>query len=163
MKLHYVIGCDEKGILQAAKVRIIADTGAYASAGGPVVTRTGTHATSAYHIPSVDVHVKAVFTNNLPAGAFRGFGVNQSNFAMECLIDELCEKGGFDRWQFRYDNAVAPGRMVTTGRCSAKARPCAKPCSRYATPSAATPGRHRLRHQEFRHRQRHPRTLRLLP
>lgn len=116
MKLHYVIGCDEKGILQAAKVRIIADTGAYASAGGPVVTRTGTHATSAYHIPSVDVHVKAVFTNNLPAGAFRGFGVNQSNFAMECLIDELCEKGGFDRWQFRYDNAVAPGRMVTTGQ-----------------------------------------------
>ena len=69
-----------------------------------------------YHIPSVDVHVKAVFTNNLPAGAFRGFGVNQSNFAMECLIDELCEKGGFDRWQFRYDNAVAPGRMVTTGQ-----------------------------------------------
>lgn len=64
----------------------------------------------------MDVHVKAVFTNNLPAGAFRGFGVNQSNFAMECLIDELCEKGGFDRWQFRYDNAVAPGRMVTTGQ-----------------------------------------------
>lgn len=116
MKLHYVIGCDEHGLLQAAKVRILADTGAYASAGGPVVTRTGTHATSAYHVPSVDVHVKAVFTNNLPAGAFRGFGVNQSNFAMECLVDELCEKGGFDRWQFRYDNAVAPGRMVTTGQ-----------------------------------------------
>ena len=116
MKLHYVIGCDEKGRLQAAKVRILADTGAYASAGGPVVTRTGTHATSAYHIPSVDVHVKAVFTNNIPAGAFRGFGVNQSNFAMECLVDELCEKGGFDRWQFRYDNALAPGRMVTTGQ-----------------------------------------------
>lgn len=116
MKLHYVIGCDEKGLLQAAKVRITADTGAYASAGGPVVTRTGTHAVSAYHVPSVDVRVKAVFTNNLPAGAFRGFGVNQSNFAMECLVDELCEKGGFDRWQFRYDNAVAPGRMVTTGQ-----------------------------------------------
>ncbi len=116
MKLHYVIGCDEKGLLMAAKARILADTGAYASAGGPVVTRTGTHAVSAYHVPSVDIHVKAVFTNNQPAGAFRGFGVNQSNFAMECLIDELCEKGGFDRWQFRYDNAVAPGRMVTTGQ-----------------------------------------------
>ncbi|MEG1610308.1 MAG: molybdopterin cofactor-binding domain-containing protein, partial [Bilophila sp.] len=95
---------------------ILADTGAYASAGGPVVTRTGTHATSAYHIPSVDVHVKAVYTNNLPAGAFRGFGVNQSNFAMECLLDALCEQGGFDRWQFRYDNALAPGKMVTTGQ-----------------------------------------------
>lgn len=116
MRLQYAIGCDAKGLLQAAKVRILADTGAYASAGGPVVTRTGTHATSVYHIPSVDVRVKAVYTNNLPAGAFRGFGVNQSNFAMECLVDELCEKGGFDRWQFRYDNAVEPGKMVTTGQ-----------------------------------------------
>ncbi|MEG2005507.1 MAG: molybdopterin cofactor-binding domain-containing protein, partial [Bilophila sp.] len=116
MRLHYRLGCDENGLLQAAKIRILADTGAYASAGGPVVTRTGTHATSAYHIPSVDVHVKAVYTNNLPAGAFRGFGVNQSNFAMECLLDALCEQGGFDRWQFRYDNALAPGKMVTTGQ-----------------------------------------------
>lgn len=120
MRLRYAIGCDENGLLQAARVDIMADTGAYASAGGPVVTRTGTHATSAYHIPSVDVHVKAVYTNNLPAGAFRGFGVNQSNFAMECLIDELCEKGGFDRWQFRYDNAVEEGKMVTTGQVLGK-------------------------------------------
>lgn len=163
MKLHYVIGCDEKGILQAAKVRIIADTGAYASAGGPVVTRTGTHATSAYHIPSVDVHVKAVFTNNLPAGAFRGFGVNQSNFAMECLIDELCERGASTAGNSAMTTPWPRAAWSPPGRCSAKARPCAKPCSRYATPSAATPGGHRLRHQEFRHRQRHPRTLRLLP
>ena len=98
MKLHYVIGCDEKGILQAAKVRIIADTGAYASAGGPVVTRTGTHATSAYHIPSVDVHVKAVFTNNLPAGARlvlhhgwteMGQGINTVARQMLCEVAEL--------------------------------------------------------------------------
>ena len=98
MKLHYVIGCDEKGILQAAKVRIIADTGAYASAGGPVVTRTGTHATSVYHIPSVDVHVKAVFTNNLPAGARlvlhhgwteMGQGINTVARQMLCEVAEL--------------------------------------------------------------------------
>ena len=98
MKLHYVIGCDEKGILQAAKVRIIADTGAYASAGGPVVTRTGTHTTSAYHIPSVDVHVKAVFTNNLPAGAWlvlhhgwteMGQGINTVARQMLCEVAEL--------------------------------------------------------------------------
>ena len=120
MRLTYTIGCDAEGLLQAAKVRILADTGAYASAGGPVVTRTGTHATSVYHIPHVDVHVKAVFTNNLPAGAFRGFGVNQSNFAMESLVDELCAKAGFDPWQFRYDNAVTEGRMVTTGQVLGK-------------------------------------------
>jgi CO/xanthine dehydrogenase Mo-binding subunit len=45
----------------------------------------------------------------------RGFGVNQATFAMERLVDELCVKGGFDRWQFRYDNALAKGRMTTTG------------------------------------------------
>lgn len=116
MRLEYELGCDAQGLLQAAKVRVLADAGAYASVSAAVVTRTGTHATSAYHIPNVDVNVKAVYTNNIPAGAFRGFGVNQSNFAMESTLDELCLKGGFDPWQIRYDNAVEEGKMVTTGQ-----------------------------------------------
>ena len=70
---------------------------------------------AAYHVPSVDVVASAYYTNNPPAGAFRGFGVNQATFAMESLVDELCAKGGFDRWQFRYDNALTKGRMTTTG------------------------------------------------
>ena len=115
MTLNYRLGCDEKGRLTALRARIIGDTGAYASVGGEVVARAGTHAAGAYHIPSVDVVASAYYTNNPPAGAFRGFGVNQATFAMESLVDDLCATAGFDPWQFRYDNALASGRMTTTG------------------------------------------------
>jgi selenium-dependent xanthine dehydrogenase len=115
MKLSYTLACDEKGLLTGLKARIIGDTGAYASMGGAVVARTGTHAGAAYHIPHVDVVSEAYYTNNPVAGAFRGFGVNQSNFAMESMVDELCTAGGFDNYQFRYDNALDSGSMTTTG------------------------------------------------
>lgn len=115
MKLSYKLACDGNGMLTGLRARIIGDTGAYASVGGAVVARTGTHAAAAYHVPHVDVIAGAYYTNNPPAGAFRGFGVTQSNFAMESMVDELCIKGGFDHWQFRYDNALDTGRMTTTG------------------------------------------------
>ncbi|TKB06779.1 selenium-dependent xanthine dehydrogenase [Desulforhopalus sp. IMCC35007] len=115
MKMNYTLACDEKGMLTGLKARIIGDTGAYASMGAAVVGRTGTHAGAAYHIPNVDVISEAYYTNNPVAGAFRGFGVSQSNFAMESMVDELCTKGGFDKYQFRYDNALDVGRMTTTG------------------------------------------------
>ncbi len=155
MVMNYKLACDEKGMITALWARITGDGGAYASVGGEVVARTGTHAAGAYHVPSVDVVASAYYTNNPPAGAFRGFGVNQATFAMESLVDELCVKGGFDRWQFRYDNALAKGRMTTTGHvlgegvglrdCLAAVRDAfyqakvRRPC---------------LRHQELRHRQR---------
>ena len=115
MKLSYKLACDEKGRLTALRARIMGDTGAYASLGGEVVARTGTHAAGSYYVPNVDVVASAYYTNNPPAGAFRGFGVNQSNFAMESLVDDLCTQNGFDRWQFRYDNVLTKGRMTTTG------------------------------------------------
>ncbi len=115
MRLDYKLACDAAGRLTALRARIVGDTGAYASVGGEVVARTATHAAAAYHVPSVDVAAGAYYTNNPPAGAFRGFGVNQSNFAMESLVDELCRKGGFDPWRFRYDNVLDEGRMTTTG------------------------------------------------
>ena len=118
--MTYKLACDEKGMLTALRARIIGDTGAYASVGGEVVARTGTHAAGSYHLPNVDVVASAYYTNNPPAGAFRGFGVNQSNFAMESMIDELCTQGGFDRWQFRYNNALDTGRMTTTGHVLGK-------------------------------------------
>jgi CO/xanthine dehydrogenase Mo-binding subunit len=63
-----------------------------------------------------DIESTAVYTNNLPCGAMRGFGVNQTAFALESCIDDLCEQGGFDRWQFRYDNALDDGDMTATGQ-----------------------------------------------
>jgi len=116
MWLDYEIGCDAAGKLTFVHARIVGDTGAYASVGAKVLERAAGHATGAYHVPAVDVEAAAVYTNNVPCGAMRGFGANQSAFAVESLVDELCRQGGFDRWQFRWDNAITEGRMTATGQ-----------------------------------------------
>ena len=114
--MKYTIGCDEAGKLTFVKVRFVGDTGAYASVGMKVLERSAGHATGAYHFPVTDVKATAVYTNNIPCGAMRGFGVNQAAFGLESCIDDLCEQGGFDRWQFRYDNALTNGDMTATGQ-----------------------------------------------
>ena len=116
MRMKYTLGCDKKGKLTVLKADILGDTGAYASVGMKVLERAAGHATGPYHIPNVNVVSRAVYTNNLPCGAMRGFGVNQVTFAVESSIDDLCEKGGFDRWQFRYNNALTEGDMTSTGQ-----------------------------------------------
>lgn len=110
------VGCDASGKLTAVKLRAVGDSGAYASVGTKVMERVAGHATAGYHVPVVDLEAKTVYTNNIPSGAMRGFGANQVCFAMESCIDELCENGNFDRWQFRYDNALVEGSMTATGQ-----------------------------------------------
>ncbi|MCY3778685.1 MAG: selenium-dependent xanthine dehydrogenase [Chloroflexi bacterium] len=114
--MEYNIGCDEDGMLTFCKGRFVGDTGAYASVGMKVLERSAGHATGAYNFPVTDIVSTAVYTNNLPCGAMRGFGVNQTAFALESCIDDLCEQGGFDRWQFRYQNALDDGDMTATGQ-----------------------------------------------
>ena len=114
--MDYTMGCTADGKLQVLKARIVGDTGAYASVGTKVVERAVGHATGAYHVPVVDIEGLTVYTNNIPCGAMRGFGANQATFALESCIDELCEQGGFDRWQFRFDNALKEGDMTSTGQ-----------------------------------------------
>jgi len=116
IKMNYTLGCNKEGKLTVLKADMIGDTGAYASVGMKVLERSAGHAAGPYHIPNVDIVSKAVYTNNLPCGAMRGFGVNQVAFAVESCIDDLCEQGGFDRWQFRYDNALTEGGMTSTGQ-----------------------------------------------
>lgn len=116
MIMNYKLGCDSNGMLTAIQADIIGDTGAYASVGMKVLERAAGHATGAYSIPNASIKAKAVYTNNLPCGAMRGFGVNQTAFAVENCIDDLCEKGGFDRWQFRFDNALVDGGLTSTGQ-----------------------------------------------
>jgi CO/xanthine dehydrogenase Mo-binding subunit len=118
--MEYALGCDRQGKLTALQARIIGDTGAYASVGAKVLERAAGHASGAYHVPAADIEAREVYTNNVPCGAMRGFGVNQVTFAMESCIDMLCEKGGFDRWQFRYDNALDAGRMTASGQVLGK-------------------------------------------
>ncbi len=114
--MQYTLGCDEHGKLTGLSARILGDTGAYASLGGEVLERAAGHATGAYYVPNVDIESKAVYTNNIPCGAMRGFGVNQVTFAMEGCIEKLCVKGGFDPWQFRYDNVLETGKATATGQ-----------------------------------------------
>jgi len=116
LRMKYELGCDKKGKLTFLEADILGDTGAYASVGMKVLERAAGHSTGAYTIPNVRVNSKAVYTNNLPCGAMRGFGVNQVTFAIESCIDELCEKGGFDRWQIRYDNAIKNEDETSTGQ-----------------------------------------------
>jgi CO/xanthine dehydrogenase Mo-binding subunit len=114
--LHYKLGCTADGKLRALKARIIGDTGAYASVGTKVLERAAGHSCGAYSVPVVDVESITAYTNNIPSGAMRGFGANQAAFAMESAVDELCELGGFDRWQFRWDNALTEGGTTATGQ-----------------------------------------------
>jgi aldehyde oxidoreductase len=116
IRMKYTLGCDNNGKLTALKADILGDSGAYASVGMKVLERSAGHAAGPYHIPNVDIISRAVYTNNLPCGAMRGFGVNQVTFAIEGCIDDLCEKGSFDRWQFRYDNSLKEGDMTSTGQ-----------------------------------------------
>jgi len=116
LRMKYEVGCDKEGKLTFLEADILGDTGAYASVGMKVLERAAGHSTGAYTIPNVKVDSKAVYTNNLPCGAMRGFGVNQVTFAIESCIDDLCEQGGFDRWQFRYENAIKNSDQTSTGQ-----------------------------------------------
>ncbi|HXB54317.1 MAG TPA: selenium-dependent xanthine dehydrogenase [Vicinamibacteria bacterium] len=114
--LRYTVGCNAEGRLTAVKARILGDSGAYASVGGKVLERAAGHACGPYRVPNVDVESIAAYTNNPPCGAMRGFGANQSAFAMEGCLDLLAQKAGLDGWEVRRRNVVSLGDLSTTGQ-----------------------------------------------
>ena len=116
LTMTYTVGCDREGRLLAVRARIIGDTGAYASVGDKVLERAAGHACGAYKFDAVDVEAQAVYTNNVPCGAMRGFGANQTNFAIEGMIDRLAERVGLDGWDMRWRNAVEVGDRFGTGQ-----------------------------------------------
>lgn len=116
MEIYCKMGCDENGILQGMKARLTSDTGAYASLGGPVLQRACTHIGGPYNFQNMDIEGNAYYTNNPPAGAFRGFGVTQSCAAVECIVNELAEKVGISGWEIRYRNAIKPGQSLPNGQ-----------------------------------------------
>lgn len=120
MEIEMTTACDENGMLTGMKARILSDTGAYASLGGPVVQRACTHAAGPYQYPSVDIEGKAVYTNNPPGGAFRGFGVTQSIFATESNLNLLAEMAGISPWEIRYRNAIEPDGILPNGQIADK-------------------------------------------
>ena len=114
--MDMTLACDENGKFTALKLKAVGDTGAYASVGTKVMERVVGHASGAYYIPEVDISALTVYTNNIPSGAMRGFGVPQVVFAIESLIDQICKKAGFDRWKIRYENALENGSKTATGQ-----------------------------------------------
>ena len=116
MRGTFTLGCDESGHFTGMDCEINFDTGAYASLCGPVLERACTHSVGPYKYQNTDIRGYGYYTNNPPAGAFRGFGVCQSEFALESLIDVLAEKAGIDPWQIRYINAIEPGAVLPNGQ-----------------------------------------------
>ena len=120
-KRHYMegtftLGCDENGIFTGLDCEIYFDTGAYASLCGPVLERACTHSVGPYCYQNTDIRGYGYYTNNPPAGAFRGFGVCQSEFALESNINLLAEKVGISPWEIRYRNAIEPGKVLPNGQ-----------------------------------------------
>ncbi len=114
--MNYTVGCDAEGRLTAARIDLLGDSGAYASVGGKVLERAAGHACGPYRIPVIDIQARAVYTNNPPCGAMRGFGVNQTSFAIEGCVDLLAKKVGIDGWEMRWRNAVRVGDMFSSGQ-----------------------------------------------
>ncbi len=116
IRIQTEAGCDADGRLVALKVRMIGDSGPYASVGMKVLERAAGHASGPYVVPNIDVHATAVRTNNSVCGAFRGFGANQAQFAMEGVMDRLAEQVGISGWEMRSRNVIEPGAVWGPGQ-----------------------------------------------
>ena len=115
-QIRVKIGAKMDGRLVASETELYGDTGAYASLGEKVMTRATTHSAGPYDIPHVRADCYAMYTNNPPAGAFRGFGVTQSAFAVESMMDMLAEKLGIEPVELRRMNALHVGSITNTGQ-----------------------------------------------
>jgi selenium-dependent xanthine dehydrogenase len=115
-RIRVKLGAKRNGQLVAAETELHGDTGAYASLGDKVMTRATTHSAGPYEIPHVRADCYAMYTNNPPAGAFRGFGVTQSAFAVESAMDMLAQELGMDRVELRRMNALHVGSVTNTGQ-----------------------------------------------
>jgi xanthine dehydrogenase molybdenum-binding subunit len=115
-QIRVKMGAKRDGRLTAIETELYGDTGAYASLGEKVLTRATTHSAGPYEVPHVKADCYAMYTNNPPAGAFRGFGVTQSAFAVESMMDMLAEKLGLNPIALRRLNALRVGSVTNTGQ-----------------------------------------------
>ena len=116
IRIELWAACGEDGKLTALKARMLGDSGPYASVGMKVLERAAGHASGPYTVPNIDVKAVAARTNNPVCGAFRGFGANQAQFAMEGAVDRLAEKAGLSGWEMRRRNVIEPGSVWGPGQ-----------------------------------------------
>jgi len=115
-QIRVKIGAKKNGRIVVCESELYGDTGAYASLGEKVMTRATTHSAGPYDIEHVRADCYAMYTNNPPAGAFRGFGVTQSAFAVESMMDMLAEKLNIEPVELRRMNALHVGSITNTGQ-----------------------------------------------
>ena len=115
-EMDFTIGCDENGKILGVKAKVASDTGAFASLGGPVLERACTHAAGPYAYENFEIEGTAYYTNNPPAGAFRGFGVTQTCFAIETLLNMMADEVGISPWEIRMRNAIRPWGVLPNGQ-----------------------------------------------
>ncbi|MFD9250709.1 xanthine dehydrogenase family protein molybdopterin-binding subunit [Streptomyces bottropensis] len=115
-KLHYEHGATKDGRLTHLKARIVLDGGAYASSSPAVVGNAASLGAGPYVIEDVEIEALALYTNNPPCGAMRGFGAVQACFAYEAQMDKLAAKLGMDPVELRRINAMEQGTLLPTGQ-----------------------------------------------
>jgi len=114
MKVHVKAGAKRDGTLTALQLRIVSNTGAYGSHGGSVLFHSTGESVAVYRCPNKKIDAYAVYTNTVPAGAFRGYGLSQTIFAVESAMDELARSLNMDPIEFRHRNVIRPGDPMTS-------------------------------------------------
>ena len=115
-QIRVKVGAKRDGRLTAVETELFGDAGAYASLSEKVLARATTHSSGPYDVPSVRGDCYAMYTNNPPAGAFRGFGALQGQFAIENMMDMLAHELGMDPVELRRMNALRVGSVTNTGQ-----------------------------------------------
>jgi xanthine dehydrogenase molybdenum-binding subunit len=115
-QIRIKMGAKRDGRLTAVESELYGDTGSYASLGEKVMTRATTHSSGPYQMPHAKADCYAMYTNNPPAGAFRGFGVTQSCFAVESMMDMMAERLEVNPIEIRRINALSLGSTTNTGQ-----------------------------------------------
>ncbi|MFF0537663.1 xanthine dehydrogenase family protein molybdopterin-binding subunit [Streptomyces coelicoflavus] len=115
-RLHYEHGATRDGRLTHVKCRIVLDGGAYASASPAVVGNAASLSVGPYVCEDVDIEALALYSNNPPCGAMRGFGAVQACFAYEAQMDKVAAELGLDPVEFRRINAMEQGTLMPTGQ-----------------------------------------------
>lgn len=144
-KLSYQHGADRDGRLVYVRARIVLDGGAYASTSAAVIANATTLGVGPYQVPNVTMDGYAVYTNNPPCGAMRGFGAVQACFAYESQLDKLAAAVGLDPVELRLRNAMTTGSVMPTGQVVEGPAPVAELLRRVrdrppAPPAAQLPG-----------------------
>lgn len=118
MRVEVTAGASADGRLTALAVDVVADTGAYGNHSGGVLFHSVSESVALYRCPNKRIDGRAVYTDNVPSGAFRGYGLGQVSFAIESALDELARRLGLNPFEFRRRNVVVPGDALIGGLCA---------------------------------------------